>query len=231
MEKGQMVGSWFPNGHFLSILNLPQDEDSSVDKRLGGTLFFVADEEVSDFFNKDSHVKIESLGGLFISLNGEISYTQQINDNWEFKIKTTSGDMLGMYLSRLPDANVLGDMRLDLSLKRKADPDTGASYNLPNEKGTRLAVGEIQITAFLNKEDGGFEIGLKDNAVVISGGDGDGFLNEILPSGDVPLKFSLSAGYTRKKGFYVDHNIDTAERYTWLRKRKMKQKLKRPLLC
>ena len=193
---------------FSFDLKLPQDEDSSIEKRLGGTLFFVSDEEVSDYFNKDPQVKIESLGGLFISLNGEVSYTYQINDNWEFKIKTTSGDALDMYLSRLPDANVLGDMRLDLSLKRKADPQTGASYNLPDENGTRLAVGEIQIKAFLNKEDGGIEIGLKDNAVVISGGDGDGFINELLPSGDVPLKFTISAGYTRKKGFYIDHDID-----------------------
>lgn len=194
---------------FSFDLKLPEKEGSEFDKRLGGTLFFVADEEVSDFFNKDSDVKIESLGGLFISLNGEVSYTNQINDNWEFKIKTSSGDALHVYLSRLPDADILGKMKLELALKRKADPETGASYNLPNETGTRLAVGEIQITGFLDEEDGGIEIGLKDNAVVISGGDGDGFMNEILPSGDMPLKFSLSAGYTRKKGFYFDHNIDT----------------------
>jgi len=186
---------------------LPEDEESGFDKRLGGTLFFVADEEVSDFFNKDSDIQVESLGGLFISLNGEVSYTHQLNDNWEFKIKTSSGDALDVYLSRLPDANILGDLKLELSLKRKADTETGASYNLPDKKGTRLAVGEIQIKGFLSKEDGGIEIGLKDNAVVIAGGEGDGFLNEILPSGDVPLKFSLSAGYTRKKGFYMDHNV------------------------
>jgi hypothetical protein len=184
------------------------DKESDVEKRLGGTLFFVADEEVSEFFNKDSDVRVESLGGLFISLNGEVSYTHQINDNWEFKIKTSSGDVLDVYASRLPKANILGDMKLELALKRKADPETGASYNLPNKTGTRLAVGEIQVTAFISKEDGGIEIGLKDNAVVISGGEGDGFLKEILPSGDVPLKFSVSAGFTRKKGFYVDHNID-----------------------
>ncbi len=194
---------------FSFDLKLPEDEDSEFDKRLGATLVFVSDEEVTDFFNKDSDIKVESLGGLFISLNGEVTYTHQINDNWELKIKTTSGDILDMYLSRLPDANILGDMKLEMALKRKTDPDTGASYNLPNETGTRLAVGEIKMTGFLSKEDGGLEIGLKDNAVVISGGEGDGFLNEILPSGDVPLKFSLSAGYTRKKGFYFDHNVDT----------------------
>ncbi len=192
---------------FSFDLKFRQDEESEIDKRLGGTLVFVADEEVSDFFNKDSQVVVESLGGLFISLNGEVSYTHQINDNWELKIKSTSGDVLDMFLSRLPDAQVLGDMKLELALKRKADPETGASYNLPNETGTRLAVGEIQFSAFISKEDRGFEIGLKDNAVVISGGEGDGFLNEIMPSGDVPLKFTVSAGYSLKKGFYFDHNI------------------------
>ncbi len=194
---------------FSFDLKLPEAEDSGFDKRLGGTLFFVADEEVSDFFNKDSAVKIESLGGLFISLNGEVNYTHQINDNWKFKIKTSSGDILNVYLSRLPDAQIMGDMSLELALNRKADPETGASYNLPNASGTRLAIGEIQIAAFINKEDRGIEIGLKDNAVVISGGEGDGFLNEILPSGEVPLKFSLAAGYSKKKGFYLDHNVST----------------------
>jgi hypothetical protein len=193
---------------FSFDLKLPEDEGSTTEKRLGATLFFVSDEEVSAHFNKDPAVKIESLGGLFISLNGEVSYTKALNDNWEFKLKTSSGDVLDVYASRLADANVLGDMRLDVGLKRKADPKTGASYNLPDDSGTRLAVGEIQITGFLSKEDGGVEIGLKDNAVVISGGDGDSFLNEILPSGDVPLKFTVSVGLSRKKGFYVDHNID-----------------------
>lgn len=193
---------------FSFDLKLPEDEGSEFDKRLGSTLFFVADEEISDHFNKDSGVQNESLGGLFISLNGELSYTHPINDNWEFKLKTSSGNALSIYLSRLPDADVLGDMKLELGLKRKADPETGASYNLPDEKGTRLAVGEIQISTFLSKEDGGIEIGLKDNAVVISGGQGDSFLSEIMPSGDVPLKFSVSTGFTRKKGFYIDHNID-----------------------
>lgn len=192
---------------FSFDLKFPEEEGSTLDKRLGGTLFFVSDEEVSEYFNKDSGVIIESLGGIFISLNGEVSYSKQIKDNWELKIKTSSGNLLDVYASRLADANVLGDMNLEIGIKRKTDPETGASYNLPNESGTRLAIGEININAFLNKKDAGIEIGLKENAVVISGGEGDGFLNEILPSGDVPLKFSIAAGLSRKKGFYVDHNI------------------------
>ncbi len=175
---------------------------------MGGTLFFVSDEEVSGYFNKDPGVKIESLGGIFISLNGEVNYTYPINENWDFKIKTSSGDVLDMYFSRLPDANILGDLKLELGLKRKADTESGASYNFPNESGTRLAVGEIQISAFITKEDRGIQIGLKDNAVIFSGGGDDGFLNEIMPTGDVPLKFSVAAGYTKKKGFFIDHDID-----------------------
>lgn len=192
---------------FSFDLKFPEDEGSTIDKRLGGTLFFVADEEVSDYFNKDSGVIIKSLGGIFISLNGEINYSKPFKDNWELKIKTSSGNLLDVYASRLADANVLGDMNVEIGIKRKTDPETGASYNLPNESGTRLAIGEINVSAFFNKKDAGIEIRLKENSVVISGGEGDGFLQEILPSGDVPLKFSVVAGLSRKKGFYVDHNI------------------------
>ncbi len=195
---------------FSFDLQFPKEKESSPDIRLGGTLFFVSDEEISGHFNRESDVKVESLGGLFISLNGEGSYTKKFGDNWEFKVKISSGNALDVYASRLADAHVVGDMRIDLGLKKKVNPETGASFHLPNETGTRLAVGEIQMSAFYDKdEDHGIEIGLKDNAVVIAGGEGDGFLNEILPSGDVPLKFSIAAGYSKKKGFYVDHNVGT----------------------
>lgn len=193
---------------FSFDLKFPVDKDSPFDNRFGSTMFFVSDEEVSEHFNKDSDIKFESLGGLFISLNGEVNYTKKLSDNWEFKTKVSSGDLLDVYLSRLQDANILGDMRVEMSLKRKTEPETGASYSLPNKSGTRLDIGEIKISAFLNKEDGGIEIGLKDNAVVIAGGDGDGFISKIMPSGDVPLKFTVAAGFSRKKRFYVDHNID-----------------------
>jgi hypothetical protein len=195
---------------FSFDLQFPEEKDSPTDIRLGGTLFFVSDEEISEHFNKDSAIKQESLGGLFISLNGEGNYTKQFGDNWEFQVKISSGNALDMYASRLSDAHVAGDMRIEVGLKKKVNPETGASFNLPNETGTRLTVGEIQMSAFYDKdEDHGIEIGLKDNAVVIAGREGDGFLNEILPSGDVPLKFSIAAGYSKKKGFYVDHNVGT----------------------
>jgi hypothetical protein len=184
------------------------DAGSSTEKRLGSTLFFVADEEISEHFNKGSDVQVGSLGGLFISLNGEITHTYAINENWELKLKTTSGDVLDVYLSRLTDAHILGDMRLEVALKRKTDPEIGASYNLPRKTASRLAVGEIIAKAFLTKQDWGIEVGLKENAVVISGGEGDSFLSAILPSGDVPLKFSVAAGLSKKRGFYVDHDVE-----------------------
>ena len=183
-------------------------EKSDIEKRLGATLFFVSDEEISEHFNKDSDIETGSLGGVFISLNGEVTYKYAIDDHWEFILKTSSGDVLDMYLTRLPDANILGDMRLDLALKRKADPETGASYSLPQKTGTRLAIGELFTQAFVSREDWGIQLGLKENAVVIAGGEGDSFLKEILPSGDVPLKFSLTAGLSKKKGFQLDHDID-----------------------
>ncbi len=193
---------------FSFHLKFPQEEGDALEERLGATLFFVADEEISKHFNTDPQVEVGSLGGLFISLNGEATYSKPINDNWDFKIKTSSGNLLDVYLSRQADANVLGDMKIALEVKRKTDADSGASYSLPKKTGTRLAVGEIKLSAFFSKEDWGVELGLKENAVVISGGEGDSFLKEIMPSDDVPLKFSLSAGVSKKKGFFFDHDID-----------------------
>lgn len=196
---------------FSFDLKFPSDDESNFDNRLGGTMIFISDEEVSEYFNKDAQVKIESLGGLFISLNGEVNYKNEISENWEFELKTSSGDLLDIYASRMPHVSVVGDINLGMSIKRKVNSEFGSSFDFPDKSGTRLRVGEFQFKAFLSKDDGGFEISLKDNAVVISHGDGDSFLREVLPSGDVPLPFSVSAGLTRKKGFYMDHDIDTLQ--------------------
>jgi hypothetical protein len=183
------------------------DADNGIEKFLGGTLFFVSKEDVPADIGVDGPVVTEINGGLFASLNGEFNFKYPLDDNWEFTLKTSSGDLVDVFLSEAADLNVLGDMRVDIGLKRKPDPETGASYNLPDASGTRFAVGGINISAFLSKTDAGIEIGFKDNAMVFSGKNADGFLQKIMPSGEVPLKFSLAAGHSKKKGFYLNHDV------------------------
>ena len=183
------------------------DSDSGVEKFLGGSLFFVSREDVPTDIGTDDLITNKLSGGLFASLNGELNVKEPLGDDWEFVLKTSSGDVLDVFLSEASDLNAVGDMRIEVGLNRKPDPDTGASYNLPDASGTRFAVGGITIFGFLKKGDAGVEIRLKDNALVVSGQNADGFLQEVMPAGEVPLKFSLAGGVSRSKGFYFNHDI------------------------
>ena len=193
---------------FTFDIKLPEEADSDDEKYLGATLFMVSKEDAPTDLNEGDGISHEPSGGLFVALNGEAAINYALNDNWDFTFKSSSGNLIDFYLSNQADFNVAGDLRIEAGIKRKTDADTGASYNLPDKDGTRLAIGEIYANAFFNKEDMGIEIGLKENAFVISSANGDGFLKEIMPAGDSPLKFSLVAGLSKKKGFYFDHDID-----------------------
>lgn len=178
------------------------------EKYLGATFIMVSDEEVNEDLNKKNEgIQIESLGGLFVAINGEANIKHDLDKKWAIGLKSSSGELVSFYLSRLADLNLLGDMQIELTLHSKPDKETGATYNIPDATGSRLAIGTIHMTAMIAKGDIGIEIGLKDNAIVISGGKSDGFLQEILPKDDVPLKFSLAAGFTKNKGFYFNHDI------------------------
>jgi hypothetical protein len=193
---------------FTFSVEIPKGEDSNIDKRLGATIFFISPEDEAEALQEIAPGIVRApSGGLFVSLNGEANAKYALNDNWDLSIKASSGNLLDFYASESADLNVLGDMRLELEMERKTDPKSGAAYNLPNDTGTRLAVGGIKITAFLSKQDAGLEIGIKENALVLSAKKADGFLKEIMPSGDTPLEFSLAAGLTRRRGFYFDHDI------------------------
>lgn len=202
-------GDWFDylsENAFSFDIKFPEEKGSESAKYLGATIFFVPKEE-DPTHNDQSEEGFGSHFRLFISLNGEINLKYAINDNWDWIIKTSSGDLLDLFISDSIHFDSFGDLRFETGVQRKIDPKTGASYNLPEASGTRLALGAMQASAFYDKEDYGLEIGLKDNALVISGEKADGFLKEIMPAGDTPLKFSLGVGYSKKKGFYTSYDV------------------------
>jgi hypothetical protein len=72
--------------------------------------------------------------------------------------------------------------------------------------GSRLEIGQFQISGEVNLNTSGQEYGLLldmgSSALVISPGDGDGFLKKILPSEGMRIDFDLAIGWSNKKGFY-----------------------------
>ena len=71
---------------------------------------------------------------------------------------------------------------------------------------THLEIGEFR-TTFQFALDGeepefGFLIELSDAAFILSAGDGDGFLQKVLPSEGIAIDFDLAIGWSSKKGIY-----------------------------
>lgn len=205
-------GEWTDNiseSAFSFDFELPDADNSQITSFLGGTLFWVSKEDFPpEMIDSGNGTEIAPTGALFASLNGELNYKYPFSDNWEFGFKTSSGNLLDIFLSPNTDLNVLGDMQAKLELKKKRDKDTGATFQLPNANGMRFAVGEIKITSKLGEKDVAIEIGLKENAFIFSAKEADSFLRKVMPPGEVPLKFSIVGGLSKKKGFYLKHDID-----------------------
>jgi hypothetical protein len=74
-----------------------------------------------------------------------------------------------------------------------------------SETGTRIELGSVGIKIrlhFENEPDVSFELPIKDLRLIISGGEGDNFLNSILPQNGITAGFDLTFGYSWRSGIY-----------------------------
>jgi hypothetical protein len=111
----------------------------------------------------------------------------------------------------LPDATAL-HLRADLGLMR-----TGEMIRIGGTTGTRLKIdGPVQVTAFAeltrDYQDFGVEFGCGKAWLIVSGGDGDGFLGKVLPD-DAKLEFELGIGWSRRRGLYLTGSGSLAARF------------------
>ncbi|HTH49492.1 MAG TPA: DUF6603 domain-containing protein [Candidatus Limnocylindria bacterium] len=78
------------------------------------------------------------------------------------------------------------------------------AFVLGSDTGSRLELGQPQISAQLNTTAAGAEIEVAldtgASALVVAAGDGDGFLAEILPAGGLRATFNLGLAWGSKKG-------------------------------
>jgi hypothetical protein len=99
--------------------------------------------------------------------------------------------------------NATGNFRTAIQIREKADR-TDEIILIGSKGGTRLSVQGLGITWFAQnlqgKPDLGFEASLKAIRLVISPGEGDGFLSKILSGLNVQAEASLSLGITLLSG-------------------------------
>lgn len=71
--------------------------------------------------------------------------------------------------------------------------------------GTRLELGILRADCFLQSEGANFGLGFSalQSAVVLAGGDGDGFLNKLLPGDGIRAEFEFGISWSRVDGLMV----------------------------
>ena len=82
--------------------------------------------------------------------------------------------------------------------------DQPASYMLGNPNGSRIEVGGAQLTAQTTLSEGTQSLAISadvsKSAIVIAPGDGDGFINSILPAEALRAEFDLGVAWSNERG-------------------------------
>jgi hypothetical protein len=92
------------------------------------------------------------------------------------------------------------------TLSRRADSESGQAFLVGSTTGTRLEIDRFAITGEANLEntsrDFGVLVEVGSAAIVVSAGEGDGFLQKVLPKDGFRTDFDLGIGWSNKKGLY-----------------------------
>lgn len=147
----------------------------------------------------------EGGAGIIIAPTGWVSAT------WDFRwwsVSLKSSGQIGELTIR-PDGvilpSIMSSFDLELSLKRWS-PDGKPAIIVGAPTKTRLELGSVALTFSLSTSQNDWDIGieglLENGAIVIAAGDGDGFLNHVLPDGGFKIDLDLAFGWTRKKGLH-----------------------------
>lgn len=93
------------------------------------------------------------------------------------------------------------ELELKFSQKAKASEEF---ILIGYENSSRISVSNLAMILFANnKQDLGIEFDIGKINLVIQAGDGDGFIQKLLPSIPLPASCSIKLGFSIKKGFYI----------------------------
>lgn len=146
--------------------------------------------------------------GLVISPFGQFSFTQTFQ-SWLIHLLLEGG--LGGFAIhprhglRLPDIAQEGRITFAVQLSKLTN-SAGPAFLIGSTQDTRLEIGQFAINAEttlgLNQQEYGVRFEVGSAAFVVSAGDGDGFLQKILPKEGIRINFDLAIGWSNKRGLY-----------------------------
>src|SRR5262249_21725637 len=141
--------------------------------------------------------------GVFVTLAGAEEIDAPISDKWRLKLEVTTSNTLDFQIGFFDSKNNTGGGSVDAkaTLRIQAETDEAEkSFVIPGKKGTRLEFGKISFAGEISSEGAGIKALIEDGALVISGGDCDGFTAKALPSQETRIGFGLGIGLSSQKG-------------------------------
>lgn len=147
-------------------------------------------------------------------VHGTANFDFSLSEKWElvfaadasvdsgFGMVIRPGDislMTGLFTAPLDAVN------LDASLAVRQKANAGEIILFGEENASRLAYEGAGARVFIKKgkdNDAGIEIKLDALRLIISGGDGDGFLSKLLGDGGINAETGFVMGYSLQQGFY-----------------------------
>lgn len=145
--------------------------------------------------------------GLVVAPFGSLTFTQSLG-GWQLTLELTAG-IEGFAVG--PQGLVLPEGFENISVNGrisavKLPQIEEIAYLLGSVTGTRLEIGELALSGEVSLEPGQQDFGILMEigkaALVISPGDGDGFLQETLPPDKLRVEFDLAMGWSKSQGFF-----------------------------
>lgn len=151
---------------------------------------------------------------------GATSFDFDISEKLKIIFESTASIDAGFGIIVRPDSDVklitnLFDAPLDsvdfsASLKVAQRENTGEIVIVGSPNATRFAIEGLSTKIFAlknqsssNKPDVGFEVELEAIRLIVSGGDGDGFLAKLLGDNGINVEAGLTFGFSHASGFYI----------------------------
>jgi hypothetical protein len=144
--------------------------------------------------------------GLVVSPFGDVTFTQTLGE-WIFEARVAGSvdgfavGRRGLTLATGGATGVAGRL-----VAAKAGVPGGAALVLGATDGTRLEVGRLlaalEASFSATAQDFGFLAEASSGALVVAAGDGDGFLQRVLPPEGLRTAFDLALGWSNRRGLY-----------------------------
>jgi len=147
-------------------------------------------------------------------IQGETDFDFELNENFEISFEANASLDAGIgIIIRPDDLELMTNLfdapadaaNLNAELAFKPKENVGEIILFGSKDATRLAIEDPSMKVFVRQgttDDVGFETRLKALRLVITGGEGDGFLNKILGDDGIKAEAGFMLGYSGKGGFY-----------------------------